>query len=225
MIRLSFPKSPPKTKARIEKEVRAKFGSLDRDISEQSHYRHKEGEIATGSDVEWYAWTPSGLYGVARERDFSGATVDELMKLNNSISINSTGREVVGQRGKQTVYLWQKIVTKKATVNALIVRLKKHVGRLKASFLPALRSVQARGYSGGQNISEQVAHNEAGARGSVNDQLDSSQPSLEIKSWAVGCGSPGMQGIATTAMNIRTQACIKRMIILQQHPERLMEEL
>src|ERR1039458_8493075 len=119
-----------KTKNAIAKKVLTKFVSLGEEVGIKSqsswagHYRgHSESDISEGKDIEWYAFTPTGIYGIAQEMDYRNANVDGLESIYFGTEVTDKGRIVAGQRGKQTVYLWQKYVVKPSTVKALIAKL------------------------------------------------------------------------------------------------------
>jgi hypothetical protein len=222
-----------RTKKAIARKVLTKFISLGEDVeikSESSwaghHRNHSESDISEGKDVEWYAFTPSGIYGVAREMDYRNANVEGLESIyfGTEMGGNDGDRIVAGQRGKQTIYLWQKFLVKPSTVKALITKLQKRVGSLKASFIPSLRALEAEGFKTAETIPAAALRNEYRAKGRFNNGLNELDCFVEIISNASGAGNEKMRQIAAEAMEGRARAIITRMAVIHEHPELIFQE-
>jgi len=208
------------TKRAIDNRVHRTFASLG------ANTMAKGGHMNKGSaEIEWYAFTPTGIYGVAQDYDLTKANVDGLAEILKETKLNKKGRIIVGKRGKQTVYLWQKYITKRSTVNALASRLKKRVGLMKASFLPALREMMLMGFKSGRSIRAIALRNEANAKGSVENNISGDDPMVDIISNASGISKQAAQLVAISAMERRAGAITSRLAILQAHPELLGQEM
>ena len=226
MIKRAPPKSIQKTKQKITSDVKHKFATLSPKAEEQQFAagRNKLHSDFSG-DVTWYDFTTSGIYGVASPQDFRNANVDGLKAVYYETKVNKLGRRVVGQRGKQTVYLWQQYLTRKATVNALVEKIKKNIGRLKASFLPALRALQSAGFKSSYTPPEAALNNESVAKGSINMNLHGDEPFVEIISNAIGAESETTVSVANQAMRSRAESITTRMAMIHEHPELRDQEL
>jgi hypothetical protein len=172
-------------------------------------------------DVRWYAFQDNAIFGVAKDADKTSATDEEIYKLFLGTKLNEQGRIIAGQRGKQTIYIWQKVTTTAAQVKRLIARLKEHYGRLKAGFLPAWESL---GSPGGEYAPPGwVTKHQDGARGDKENRLkDRANPSFTIINFAKG--ATAIRGLAAAAMKVRAQAMVNRMTFLLKHPEKVSEE-
>jgi hypothetical protein len=220
MMRFTPPASVAKTRDNITERVGKKFGSLGtgtaHDFSDYS-----PGVKAGSGNVRWYAFEPHAIYGIKAENDKTGASVEDLYQLYFSTKLNKQGRIVAGQRGKQTVYLWQQIKTKASTVAKLTKRLRGHVGRAKAGWLKAYRRLQSQGFSSSYSPPKYITDHENGQeRGFFVDGLGApGGPTFSIGNTAKGIGSAKMRQIATDAMRIRAEAIPKRLQYLIRHPE------
>ena len=224
LIKVTPPEDRSKTSESIEGRVTGTFHVLGEGGHRDFDSASSGGKAGSG-DVRWYAFTPGEIYGVARDKDMSGASAEDLYAVYfASRKLTTDGRVNAGSRGKQTVYLWQKITTKAAAVRKLAARLKKHVGRLKAAWLVAWNDL---GKPGGTYAPPQwVTQHESGARGySINGLGDPRYPQFTLENHAKGAGSGKMAGLAKTAMDIRTNAMVKRMTFLIAHPEKVAEEV
>jgi hypothetical protein len=132
---------------------------------------------------------------------------------------------VAGQRGQQTIYLWQKFLVKPSTVKALITKLQKRVGSLKASFIPSLRALEAEGFKTAETIPAAALRNEYRAKGRFNNGLNELDCFVEIISNASGAGNEKMRQIAAEAMEGRANAITTYMVKLQEHPELIGQEM
>lgn len=207
------------TKRRIDARVKYVFASLGENTMAKGGHMN-----TSSSEIQWYAFNPTGIYGVAKDYDLTKANVDGLAAVFKQTKLKS-GRIVAGQRGKQTIYLWQRYFTKQSTVNALAARLKKRVGLMKASFLPALREMMLMGFKSSRSIRADALRNEAGAKGSVENNLSGLDPMVDIISNANGISFKKAQRVASEAMYQRANAITSRLAILQAHPELLGQEM
>lgn len=206
--------TPSAKKDNIQIDVKSKFVSLNLD-----HVRQTDGP------AEWYAFQPNAIFGVAKDQDMSGASVEELYRLNKTLKVNKQGRVIAGKRGKQTVYIWKKIVTKAATVNALIAKLKKHVGRRAAGWLVSWNDLKMIGLKSSYNPPQYIAQHSQGARGySINGLGIKGSPEFTIENHAIGIENRSMDIVVQAALNIRADAMTKRLEYLVKYPERISEE-
>lgn len=208
LIKVSPPKEAAKTREQIRTTIRHQFESLDNDKGFRDSYSKfgEDSAKAGRGDVRWYFWHPTGLYGVKREQDLTGASVDELLKLRNTLREGKRGiKQRVGKRGKQAVFIRQKILTKASTVTKLFARVIRHVGRLKAGWLPSYRILRGIVQGGQVNIPQMVLRHEDKARG----QCDLSglgvpnQPTITLINYARGCSSSQMRFSAHRALQNR----------------------
>ncbi len=208
---------------KIQKRVSQVFRSLSEDLS----FHDKDSKSGSG-DVTWYAFQPNAIFGLAKDKDLRKASVDDLYQLFFKTRINKQGRIVAGKRGKQTVYIWQKLTTKASRVKQLTARFIKHLGRAKAGWAVSLEDVRDLGWKGGKPIPEWVRpHMTPGkARGyAINHLSDKTKPSFTIENHAKGIGSRLFERLKNQALRIRIQAMEKRMAYLIKHPDRIKEEL
>ncbi len=207
--------TPSAKKSDIEQDVRSKFVSLNLDHTRQ---------VSEGSDADWYAFSPNAIFGVVKSKDMTDASVEDLYKIHISTEVDKHGRSAVGKRGKQTVYLWQKIVTKTATVNKLIAKIKTHVGRRSAAWAKCLEELIALGYKSSYSIPAYIQKHVTGARGYSTPELNKVNPSVTITNFAVGIGNREINGIIQSALDIRATAMTKRLEYLVKYPEKISEE-
>jgi hypothetical protein len=225
LINLSWPKDSTKTKKRIEKDITHKFGVLGMDAGVKSGTETGRVHNPGAEEIEWYAFTPTAVFGVAQDYDLRNANVDGLYQVYKETEVNELGRIVLGTRGKQTFYVWQKYLTSKQTMQALVKRVQGHVGRMKSSFLPGLRAMEAKGFPHKDVPGYVTAHEGSMCKGSVNDMTDNPNPCVEIISNATGVGNEGMRDVARRAMEVRADAIPKRMMYIAKHPELAYQEV
>jgi hypothetical protein len=220
MMRFTPPADISKTRQNITERVSSKFSSLGTDTA-HDFADYEPGEKAGRGDIRWYAFQPHSIYGIARASDKTKASADDLYKIYFGTKLNKQGRIVAGQRGKQTVYLWQSIKTKASTVAKLAKRLREHVGRAKAGWLKGYRRLQSAGFSSSYSPPQYIAKHENGQeRGFFLDGLGApGNPTFTIGNTAKGIGSVKMADIARRAMLTRAVAIPKRLQYLIRHPE------
>lgn len=201
MVRLTPPKNRAKTNAAIERRVDAKFHTLRNPAFDHTH---------SGSDsVEWYGFQPNAIFGVAKDSDMTKASADDLYQFYFKTRLNKQGRIVAGRRGKQTVYIWQKVTTKESTVNRLKARLKRHIGRLKAAWLPSWEELGRPG----KPPAQWIARHAEGARGyAINGLGIKGHPQFTMANRALGAGK--LHGIAMAAMRLRSKAMLTDMRLI-----------
>ncbi len=204
LIRITPPTRRAQTAQKIEDRVNAKFASLK---SPKREFDDQEsgGKHGSGS-IRWYSWNSTGLYGVARAADFRYATPDQLYELMKRTT--SRGTIIAGQRGKQKVRIWQKILTKKKTVNDLVRRLLTHIGRLKAGWCVSWQALGAP--TGVYSPPEWVTRHMNGARGYSVDGLGiPGRPTFSMANFAAGATHEGTRRLVQRAILIRSQAMMK----------------
>lgn len=232
LIRFTPPEDRRKSEQGMENAILSKFSLLDQArYAPSGGIAHRFEALHGGkhgqSDVRWYAWNARGLYGVAEDYDLTKATVDGLKAVYYQTRISrgrKKGRIIAGHRGKQTVYLWQRYLTKPATVKRLVARLKKHFGRLKAGWLVSW--IELGRPQGTYAPPQWVTRHETGARGyCLNGLGDRRYPQLTLENHAKGAGTEKTNRFVRDALVVRSEAMVKRMVFLIRHPERLGEEV
>ena len=224
LIKVTPPTEPAKTRDSIGGKVDATFHVLGTENGRSWTEFDQGGKHGYG-DVAWYAFQPNAIFGVAKDVDMTGASAAELYSVYQANRRQTKeGRIMAGKRGKQTVYIWRKITTLAKEVAVLKARLKKHVGRLKAGWLPTWKDL---GRPQGTYAPPQwVTQHEAGALGySINGLGDPRFPQFTLENHAKGAGSQKMNALVKTALDIRSKAMVQRMTFLVKHPEKLAEEV
>lgn len=135
------PRDPDKTKATIEASVNRKFSILSTSTVENTFTAGGGGKEGHG-DVHWIGSSSQALFGVAQEQDKMGATAEDLRSL--FYSTTKGGKQWFGQRGKQKVYISQRVLTKDSTRKKLVKMIQDRVGLLRASFCLGLGEVNAK---------------------------------------------------------------------------------
>ena len=206
LIQLTPPKSISVTRGKIQSRVEDTF-----DVLRESHWHSGEalleGPKAGQGDVRWCAVTRKGIYGVAKDKDLTRASTNELYEAYfANRRLTKEGRVIAGRRGKQTVYIWQKIATTRSQVDRLASRLKNHVGRLKAGWLPSWKEAGAPGGSMGA-VPEYVMKHAGGARGYfVNGLGVQGCPTFTMANYAMGARERTLGKIMRDAMRVRAKA-------------------
>lgn len=219
LINITPPRDRKKTADKITAQVNKRFQKMGEDNS--GHIFSDPGPMKAGrGNVRWYAFSPKGIYGIAKDVDFTDATADQLYMLYFGRKLNSEGRFIAGRRGKQVVKIWQRITVNVETVRVLIKRLIGHIGRLKASFLPAWKASG----SPGRAVPQWISQHEEGARGYAIDGLASpNSPEFTVGSTAEGAGSTAMAQQARAAVQIRFKAMENDIVFAIQHPDKWSE--
>lgn len=230
MMRLTPPKDIMAARTKIQNRVKAEFTAMTDTVENRTvkwtKRHHALSAGAYGEPVLWYHFTPTGIYGVAQTKDLREASADDLYALWKGNRITKQSRFIAGKRGKQTVYLWQRWLTRKRTVAALARRVMEHVGRAKAGWLVAWDELKNKGYKGKYQPPQYVTNHRAGARGAYVSELGTpGYPTFTLINTAVGMGSKLMREIARRAMELRAKAMVTRLKFLTLHPEKLEEEM
>ena len=204
LIRTTPPKNPTKTRASISDTVSSRFEAAAEDRSfERSHYNGQVG----ASGILWYQVDSKFLRGVAPDKDMRKAGVEELEALRWRITPKGRLNLPFKHPHKsQRVLIYQKILTRKSTVNKLIAKLKTHVGRLKAGWLASWDFLSP---TGGNQPPQWVTRHKSGARGYfVNGLGVKGYPTFTIANTAKGVGNQklNLNGIVRTALAIRAKA-------------------
>jgi len=155
--------------------------------------------------VDWYAVSSVSLHGVKREADMRGATVSELKAL---LYRSERKGRLTGQRGKQRIYILQRILTKASTVAKLATLKTKNRGRLAAGWLLATTKGPIKMSGGNQPPDYIMEHaRQPGARGSFANGLSNGKfPQFTIINTAKGIGQPAVNRIVQTAVKVRAKA-------------------
>lgn len=200
LINLSGPKDIGKARDKIEAGVHKAFGQDSHDGAPQRGGKHGR------DDVDWYSWDHQNLRGIARDVDVRDKSADDLYTLYNQLrEVQTTkGMIVAGRRGKQTVKIWQKYVARISQLKKLIKRLKGHIGRRQAGWLPSWRvSGSPQGSQG--PVSQQVLRHETGARGYYLDGLGiPNGPTFTLINTAAGASK--LTPMVSSALRIRAKA-------------------
>lgn len=228
LIRYTWPVDPEATKADIWKNVTGSFNSLG-EQSEIKFENYEAGGKAGRGDVRWISSTSTALYGVQQDKDMRKAKADALYEVywasRRVRAIKQGGSYILkGNRGRQKVKIAAHIAAKASQVKKLAARIKKHVGRLKASWLPSWIAL-GRPNSGGAPP-RLVTQHEDGARGDFRNELgNKGNPSFTLISYAKGCGSETMRERLSAALRFRAEKMIARIPYILKHPEKISEEV
>lgn len=197
LAKVTPPKDPVKTRQHIKESVTGKFAMLE-DVSSADFIR-TNSKNGTG-EVIWYMWTPVALLGVGRDLDKRHSEVDELERIYYGTT--KSGRSLLGSRGKQKIYILQRILTKASQVKELMAKLVNHVGRLKAGWLKSWRKAGAPG-----KIPQYVLAHEAQSKGYFIDQLgQQNNPSFTMVNFAPGANARNCGFAMQATAKIRAKA-------------------
>jgi len=135
------PRDPDKTKEKIASDVNRKFSILSTSTEANTFTVGNGGKEGRG-DVHWIGSSSNSLFGITKEADMTKASVEALRKL--FYSTTKSGKLRAGQRGKQRVYISQRITTTEGTRNKLVKQIQDCVGLLRASFCTGLGEIAAK---------------------------------------------------------------------------------
>jgi hypothetical protein len=200
LVRFSPPANPPKTREAIRQTIRSKFALAGDSANSERGGQSKP----SASGVRWLYSDPNFLYGVAPELDQRKAGILDLESM--LYRLTSKGAIVAPfqhPRRRQRVKLWQTILTKKKTLNALIAKKVRAVGRLKAGWLVAVNrgAVTMTGA-----IPQWISRHATGARGRFVNGLALPSPRFEVANSAKGIGAPFLRYAINSACKIRAKA-------------------
>lgn len=207
LINITPPTHPAQTKQKIETNISRKFAQVD---APKREFAGARGGKHGSGDVDWYAWTSSALYGIAKESDMRDASVEALKEL--SFKVKRGGIIDAGQRGKQRVRIWKKIVTKSATVKKLVAYFSSHVGRLKAGWAVSWVHLGRPGRPIPKWVEEKIPTSESGGYGFYVDGLGTpGNPTFAIGNRAKGVAELKKKSgaLLDAALAIRIKAMAK----------------
>ena len=214
LINLTPPDNKGVLAQRIDSQVKAAFNWLGEEALAKAH---AAGSVmapsAPASGAIWYGFQADKVYGIAADKDMTASSAEDLYKLYFTANVTKQGRRNVGRRGKQTFYLWSKITTKTATVNKLAARLKSHVGRLKAGWLPGWHGADSPAGTLGP-VPDWINRHRQGARGYFVDGLGTPGcPTFTLVNYARGAGSWKMGQITYNALALRSKAMAADLVL------------
>lgn len=208
LVLRSPPKTPKKTRDAIATGIHRVFDTVSDDrLSDTTGIR---GGFGTGpSGIRWYSADSRFLHGIAPKNDKTGASVAELERIR--FTTTKSGKQILSfkhPRKRQRVLLSQQILTKKSTVQKLIAKTRKHVGRLKAGWLVSVAKGAIQ-ISGSNMPPAWVTVHAAGARGRFDaSQLNTDNPSFMIANSAKGITQKGIDFIVQLAVKSRAAAMV-----------------
>lgn len=194
LVRLSPKAQPAKIRSDVIKRFTV-FGREGRDFIQGKDTFQGHGEVA------WYFASSHQLSGVKKEADLRAASVADLKALMYQ---RTRAGAIRGRRGRQMVYISQKILTKASTVAKLAAAKVRNRGRLAAGWLVSVVKGPIK-ITGGR-IPEFVNRHAQGARGSYIDGITGKFPRFTIINTAVGIGQKSVDGIVKSAVKIRAKA-------------------
>jgi hypothetical protein len=209
------PRDPDATKAKIEQGVTRKFAILSTSTADNTFVAGGGGKAGHG-DVLWIGSTANSLFGIAKEADKTQATPEDLRKLYYATT--SSGKQRAGQRGKQRVYISQRVTTKESTRTKLIKIIQDRDGLLRASFCVGFNEVGAK-----QRLPAFVAKHVASGKvkGSFINGLGlPGKAEFTIISNADGVGDEKCTYFLQGALNRRGEAMMTRISYLQRESKK-----
>lgn len=206
LVAITPPKEPSKTRASIADNISRRFEALGERQGDYESFGKKAGR--TG--IKWYAASSKYLFGVAPDSDMRKADPRTLLGIYyRTKSVQRHTRIVLpfkNRNTRQRVAIIARVLTQKKQINALITRISKHVGRLKAAWLPCVRDGVIP-IAGGRMPPGWVTRHLEGARGSyVNGLGMANNPWFRISNFGKGAGKQFNNWIISSALNIRAKA-------------------
>lgn len=201
-------KTSPAAKApRIKDDIMRKFEWSGLDMN-----ANLQGQKA-GSGLTWVGVNGDYLTGIDPVLDMRDASVEELKDL--AYQMTKRGRikkPFIHPRKKQQVLILTKVLTKLSTVKKLAAAKAKNRGRLKASWLTAVRDGVIK-ISGGNMPPKWVTdHVNWGTRGYWRNGMNVPfSPSFTIASYAKGLTVKAERFFIQRALNIRAKAMLANM--------------
>lgn len=214
LINITPPTNRAKTAKKIDKSVGEVFNALK---SEGTHNygdaRLRDIRTKSGySDVWWYSFQPDAIFGVAKDKDYTDSSLEQLNQIYLSLKgkIGKGGRIIAGHRGKQRVIIWQKATTNEKKVEKLILKIKKRIGRLKAAWAVSWQDCGSPSGTLGPVQDWVMRHIQGAKQLGTGYSIDSlgtkGMPSFTIVNRAPGVSEIRKQGILDDALAIRAKA-------------------
>jgi hypothetical protein len=219
MIRRTPPKNRSRLEDKIERRVNSKFVGLVTEFGPKENKPDSEGNL-------WYEYRSDFITGMPPESNKFKTSVEDLYQLFLK-GEKQRGLLNVGHKGRQGLRLRYKWTTSRAKVQRLAAKIKEHIGREKASFVPALAQLMFRTHRQVKMPPKWVMrHIDGKQRGTFIDMTQAPElPSFTIISTAKGIGSDLMKVIANAAMKKRAASIARYTIELVKHPELIGKEL
>lgn len=197
-IKEAIKRTPPQTVSKTRDSIQKR---VDGTVEKAGETADKFKGLKQGaSGITWYGVNGKFLFGVEAERDFRKKGNEEAYK--GFKELDRKGRRIVsfrGRKGTQRVKLSGRILLKKSQLTYIANRIKKHIGRLKAGWLPAADGLKVVG------IPASVSRHRAGAKGAFIDASGSTQsPHIDITNFANGIAKA--RGIINQTMSVRLEA-------------------
>jgi hypothetical protein len=200
LINLTPPRKLGESQKAIDHNVKARFGLVS---SLSTGFVQGNGGKAGHGDVRWLFSTPHLLMGVEKDRDMTKAGSDELYKLYFAIR-QRRGYQERGLRGKQSVRIWQKVTTTEKQSKQVANRVKAHLGRQKAGWLPSYDELRPAGAAPPQ----WVTRHRQGARGTfLSGLMVPGAPSVTLVNRAFGIEKSAI--VVKQALQVRERAMVK----------------
>ena len=208
LVKRSPPKNPTQTRNGISASIGRAFNIVADDrLSDRTGIRG--GWKIGASGILWFGAGHDLLHGIAAKNDKTGASVDDLERIR--FTVTKYGQQILPfrhPRKHQRVSLSQQITTKKSTVQKLIAKTRKHVGRLKAGWMVAVAK-GAVSLSGDKMPPAWVTTHAASARGRYEDYTNTpDNPSFVIANASKGITQRGMDFIVQLAVKSRVASMV-----------------
>jgi hypothetical protein len=210
LIQLTPPSDVNQAKRRIEVTILRKVGLTRSGMVREEDFENRAYSSKQGDgDVLWQFSTPHMLSGTSREEDLRKLSVDQLYSRIVAADFNKAGMSRQGSRGKQAVRIKLQWLVKASTVHGVISKVKKHVGRLKAGWLPSWRILGAP--EGGQGaVPTYILNHESKARGYYISNLGvKNHPSFTLVNHAQGATEENCGPTVRKALSMRAVAMMK----------------
>ncbi len=196
--------SPAADARKIKDDITRKFELQRLDINP----KFPPGKTSK-TGLQWVSVNEHYLTGISPTLDERNASVEELKQLSYHITKKGRIRKpFMHPRTDQKVLLLAKILTKESTVKRLAAAKAKNRGRLKASWMAAVRDGKIVLSSGRLMPPQWVKnHVNSGIRGYARDNTNSdTSPSFTIASYAKGLKFRAERFFVQNALNIRAKA-------------------
>ena len=203
LVQKSAPKSLKKSSDALKKSMRVRF-----DVTTAKPGRNEQ--FSPSGDVKWTFSNEKFLYGIKPDLDLRRASAGDVAAkfLTSRTRKNGASRWLFPfkhPRSTQKVSIAQRVTVLEKTANAAAKLLAQRFGKLKASWLAAVKSSPIR-LTGGK-FPQWVLHHVPTAKGSnVNGLQTPDAPFFEIISRAHGVGSRPMSLAIKSALAYRAAA-------------------